>query len=110
MHTEGDEVHTEGDEARAGSTPNIVRWILGISLLAAILLLSGIWIFGAASTDEEDRVANVTDRSEAGQQGEATDSIVSDRSEFEFGEPASPPAGSADDSGAAASETTPTPE
>ena len=40
MHREGDEIHETTEEARAGSTPNIVRWILVISLLAAILLLS----------------------------------------------------------------------
>ena len=64
MHTEGNEIHAEGDEARAGSTPNIVRWVLAISLLAAILLLSAIWMFGAATTDEEDRVATASDRME----------------------------------------------
>lgn len=108
MHTEGDEVHTEGDEARAGSTPNIVRWILAISLLAAIVLLSSIWIFGAATTEEEDRVANVTDRVESGQEGQATDSIVSNRSEFEFAEPTA-----AEDAAGDGDETppsTPTPE
>lgn len=84
MHTEGNEVHAEVDEARAGSTPNIVRWVLGISLLGAILLLSAIWIFGAATTDEEDRVANVTDRMESANEGESTDSQVSGRDEFQF--------------------------
>jgi hypothetical protein len=88
MHREGNEVHAEVDEARAGSTPNIVRWVLGISLLAAILLLSAIWIFGAATTDEGDRVANVTDRMENTQDGEATDSIVSGDDQFEFGDTA----------------------
>ena len=84
MHTEGDEVHETTDEARAASTPNIVRWVLAISLLAAILLLSAIWIFGAATTDEEDRTATVTDRIEAQDDGSSTDSIVSDRDQFEY--------------------------
>lgn len=94
MHTEGNEVHTETDEARAGSTPNIVRWVLAISLLAAILLLSAIWMFGAATTDEEDRVANASDRIENAQSddGESTDSIVSGGEQFEFGEGAETPA------------------
>lgn len=87
MHTEGNEIHAEGDEARAGSTPNIVRWVLGISLLAAILLLSAIWIFGAATTDDEDRVATATDRIENANEGESTDSVVSGRDEFQFEEP-----------------------
>jgi hypothetical protein len=87
MRREGEEIHETTDEARAGSTPNIVRWVLAISLLAAILLLSAIWIFGAATTDREDRAAHVTDRGESAGDGGSTDSIVSDRSEFEFAEP-----------------------
>jgi cytoskeletal protein RodZ len=108
MHTEGEEIHAEGDEARAGSTPNIVRWILAISLLAAILLLSAIWIFGAATTDDEDRVATTTDRLENADEGETTDSIVSDEEQFEFGE--TTPAEGAAAEGAAASQATPAPE
>jgi len=88
MHTEGEEVHAQVDEARAGSTPNIVRWVLAISLLAAILLLSAIWIFGAATTDKEDRVANATDRIENADDGASTDSIVSGDEQFQFDEPA----------------------
>jgi len=86
MHTEGNEIHAEADEARAGSTPNIVRWVLAISLLAAIILLSAIWIFGAATTEEEDSVATATDRIENAQSddGESTDSVVSGREEFQF--------------------------
>ena len=49
MQTEGDEVHFETDEARGASTPNIVRWVLAISLFAAIALLSIVWITGAAT-------------------------------------------------------------
>lgn len=78
MHTHGEEVHETTDEARAGSTPNIVRWILAISLLAAILLLSAIWIFGAATTDKADQSANATDRIANSESGDSTDSIVSD--------------------------------
>lgn len=108
MHKEGEELHAEGDEARAGSTPNIVRWVLGISLLAAILLLSAIWIFGAATTDEEDRVATTTDRLENADEGDTTDSIVSGEDEFEFGE--ATPTEEATGEGDAASQATPTPE
>lgn len=109
MQRQGDEVHSEVDEARAGSTPNIVRWVLAISLLAAILLLSAIWIFGAATTDEEDRVATATDRMENADEGQSTDSIVSDEEQFEFGEPAPADTASPDD-GAAPPAATPTPE
>lgn len=58
MEQRGDEVHFETDEARGASTPNIVRWILAISLLAAIVLLSLIWMTGAATQrDDEDEVS-----------------------------------------------------
>ena len=52
MERQGDEVHIETDEARGGSTPHIVRYVLVISLVLAILALSLIWITGAASRDE----------------------------------------------------------
>jgi len=60
MRNEGGELHSETDEARAGSTPHVVRWILGISLAAAIILLSAIWIFGAATQGDIEEEANVS--------------------------------------------------
>ena len=71
-------VHRTADEARGGSTPNIMRWVLGISLAAAILAMSAIWIFGAASqSDAEDEVNVATRQSEAqAEQDGSTDSIV----------------------------------
>lgn len=62
MHDEGAEHHTETDEARAGSTPHIVRWVLGISLAAAIILLSAIWMFGAATQGDSEEHQNVSRR------------------------------------------------
>lgn len=47
MERHGEEVHVETDEARGGSTPHIVRWILGVSLFLAIVLLSAAWMTGA---------------------------------------------------------------
>jgi hypothetical protein len=74
MERHGDEVHVETDEARGASTPNIVRWILLVSLFAAIALLSIIWITGAATQSEDEGTVSheVRDRSDE----EATDSIV----------------------------------
>ena len=54
MERQGDEVHIETDEARGASTPNIVRWILLVSLFAAIALLSIIWITGAATQSDSE--------------------------------------------------------
>lgn len=49
MQKFGDEVHIETDEARGGSTPHIVRYVLLISLTLAIIAMSTIWIIGALS-------------------------------------------------------------
>lgn len=51
MERQGDEVHVETDEARSGSTPHIVRYVLAISLFLAIAALSLIWITGALSSN-----------------------------------------------------------
>lgn len=47
MERDGDEVHLSEQEASGGVQPHIVRWVLGISLLLAVGLLSAIWIIGA---------------------------------------------------------------
>lgn len=54
MQREGDEVHVETDDARGGESTGVMRWVLGISLLAAIILLSGIWMFGAWTQDDAE--------------------------------------------------------
>ena len=54
MENHNGEMHVETDSARGGSTPNIVRWVLGFSLLAAIILLSAIWMTGAWVHDGGD--------------------------------------------------------
>jgi hypothetical protein len=41
------EIHKSTDDARAGSTPHIVRYVLGISLFLAIGALTVIWVSGA---------------------------------------------------------------
>lgn len=33
-------VHTDADRARAGETPGIMRYVLGISLILAVVILS----------------------------------------------------------------------
>lgn len=47
MERHGDEVHLTEQEASGGVQPHIVRWVLGISLILAVGLLSAIWIIGA---------------------------------------------------------------
>ncbi|MGE4304115.1 MAG: hypothetical protein AB7E24_08800 [Novosphingobium sp.] len=57
METQGREVHLEENEARAGSTPRIVRYVLLISLALAVIALSAIWIVGAISTPDDTGTA-----------------------------------------------------
>lgn len=71
-------IHRTTDEARGGETSNVMRWVLAISLLAAILLLSAIWIFGAVSQDDTEDEANVATRQAEAQDGTSTDSVVGD--------------------------------
>ena len=83
---DGNEPHFETDAARGASTPNIVRWILLVSLFAAIALLSIVWITGAATQSEDEATVSheVRDRADV----EATDSIVGeDADELETAAP-----------------------
>lgn len=59
MQRIGDEVHVDVDEARGGSTPKIVRYVLITSLILAILALSAIWI-GRALHDQPSHGHPVT--------------------------------------------------
>ena len=88
MERQGDEVHIETDEARGASSPNIVRWILAISLFAAIALLSVIWITGAATQEEGDRYVTVPDPDADRANLTDTDSIVGeDADQLDAAEP-----------------------
>jgi hypothetical protein len=40
-------IHIEDDDARAASSPGILRYILGISLLLAVITMSAVWIIPA---------------------------------------------------------------
>ncbi len=44
------EIHKSTDDARGGSTPHIVRYVLVISLALACIALTIIWVTGAAIT------------------------------------------------------------
>jgi hypothetical protein len=107
MAVDQDEVHRETDEARGGSTPHIVRWILGISLVATVVLLSAIWMIGAAmqgDNEDETSVSNMVQESE-----EVTDSgsdidgvVVEGADELDTGDDSDPlnlPNQPADDGG-----------
>lgn len=50
MERKGDEVRLTTDEARGGTTPHIVRYVLLFSLLLAIVALTLVWTTGALIT------------------------------------------------------------
>ena len=49
MERDGDEIHVTETEASAGSQPRVVRYVLGISLLLVVVLMSAIWIIGSVT-------------------------------------------------------------
>lgn len=51
------EVHIDEQDASGGRKTGTVRWVLAISLLSAILIMSIIWISGAVMSDDSDDVA-----------------------------------------------------
>lgn len=84
MERRGDEVHVETTEASGASREGVVRWVLIIGTLLAIVFLSIIWITGAAfqgDVEEEGNVSGIIQSQE--ESGESTDSIVSDRPQFQ---------------------------
>jgi hypothetical protein len=79
MEDRDGEIHMDTDEARGGSTPNIVRWVLGIGLLLAIVGMSLAWIIPAATHGPETLQSQNAERnmqSSTSVQGQDTDSIV----------------------------------
>ena len=49
MERQGDEVHVTETEASGGAQPHIVRYVLGISLLLVVALMSLVWIIGSTT-------------------------------------------------------------
>ncbi len=56
-YQEGDEIHIEDEDATGASKEGVVRWVLLISLLSAILILSVIWIAGAWQAGNDNEAA-----------------------------------------------------
>lgn len=47
MADDKDAIHIEDDDARAASTPGVLRYVLAFSLLLAVIAMSLIWIIPA---------------------------------------------------------------
>jgi len=51
MDNNAPQPHIDTEDARAGSTPHVVRWVLGISLTLAVVAMSVVWIIPALTMD-----------------------------------------------------------
>ena len=76
MDRDNKEIHIEDDDARAARTNTGLRWVLAISLLLAVALLSAIWIFGALTQSEAEEEVSVSNELAQEEAGDETDSIV----------------------------------
>lgn len=62
------EVHIDKDEARAGSTPHVVRYVLIIGIALAIIALTVIWVTGAMNSNQDNNNQDDSARAVAEQQ------------------------------------------
>ncbi|MXP08593.1 hypothetical protein [Pseudoblastomonas halimionae] len=60
MRDEDKEIHIETDEVRGGQSSGVVRWVLLIGTLVAIVLLSIVWMTGAATSVDDEAVGDVS--------------------------------------------------
>lgn len=74
-----DEIHISDTDANAGETSGHMRWVLGIGTLLAIVLLSIIWMTGAATQGDVEEEATATGIEQSMDSSDSTDSIVSDQ-------------------------------
>lgn len=79
--TDEQEIHIDEDAAKAGETSGHMRWVLGISLLAVIAILSVIWITGAATQGDTEEEITATGKMLDEVNDDSTDSIVSPQAE-----------------------------
>ena len=78
MHRHGEEVDLTTDEARGGSTPHIVRYVLLISLFLAAAAMTIAWVSGALSADQAEDNGLVTNQSVPAQPGTEVGNVEDD--------------------------------
>lgn len=57
MERQNEEVHVTTEEARGGQTGMGVRYVLAISLVLAIVVLSALWLVGARGPKQSGQAA-----------------------------------------------------
>lgn len=68
METPRRDVHIDTDEARAGSTPGIVRYVLFISIALVVVAFAVIWMTGALTSNQHNNAQENSQRAVAEQQ------------------------------------------
>lgn len=67
MERQGDEVHIETDDARGGSTPHIVRYVLVISLFLVIAAFAIASVVGRSDNRSVSQSGDVSGQDTRGQ-------------------------------------------
>jgi hypothetical protein len=65
MHDPDRQTRIDETDAKGGSNEGVVRWVLGISLAAAIVAMTIIWVTGALTQDDVESQGTATGRIEA---------------------------------------------
>ena len=60
MDRQNEEVHVTTDEARGGQTGMGVRYVLAITLVLAIAVLSALWLVGARGPAQSGQAADTS--------------------------------------------------
>ncbi len=68
METPRREVHIDTDEARAGSTPGVVRYVLLIGIALVVIAFAVIWLVGASTSNQHNNATEDSQRAVAEQQ------------------------------------------
>lgn len=68
METDNREVHIDRDEARAGSTPGVVRYVLAFGLILVIVAFAIIVMTGMSGSNQDNNSQDASERAVAEQQ------------------------------------------
>ena len=60
MERQNEEVHVTTEEARGGTTGMGVRYVLGISLVLAIVVLGALWLIGSQGPEQSGQAAETS--------------------------------------------------
>jgi hypothetical protein len=64
MRNDDKGIHIEDDDARAGETPGVMRWVLGISMLLAVIAMTLVWVIPAMMETDVETQGTATGRTE----------------------------------------------